>query len=321
MIAGRGLGHTGGTVDKLCAIPGYRVDLTPEAFKEQLRTLGCAIMGQTEDIAPADKRLYHLRDVTGTVEIIPLIAASIMSKKLAEGIEGLVLDVKVGRGAFMKNRKDAQRLAEMMMTVGEGMGVKVIAFLTRMEEPLGRMVGNAVEVQESLDVLNGRGPDDVRELVVHLGGAMVELAQGVSIQDGQDAIASSLDDGRALARFEQMVKAQGGRLAELPTAPHQISIRAPHAGTIEAIDSKEIGLAGVMLGAGRTRSEDPIDPVVGIRIDAAVGENVTAGSPLATVMFGDNDPTENPAIKRILEAFKLGSRSIEPTPLILDRLG
>ena len=321
MIAGRGLGHTGGTVDKLGAIPGYTTDLTTDAFVAQLEEIGCAIMGQTSDIAPADRRLYHLRDVTGTVEIIPLIAASIMSKKLAEGIEGLVLDVKVGRGAFMKTLEDARELADMMISVGAGMGVKVIAYLTRMEEPLGRMVGNAVEVVESLDILQGGGPPDVRELVVTLGGAMVELALDVDPDDAKARIAAALDDGRALARFEAMVRAQGGRLEALPAPTGSITVRANQAGYIAAIDGLEIGLAGVALGAGRARSEDTIDPVVGIHIDAVRGARVEVGDPLATVLFGDGDLSSSPSIGRIEAAFSISDSPPTPAPLILERRG
>lgn len=321
MVAGRGLGHTGGTVDKLEAIPGYRVDLSVDEFKAQLRKNGCSIIGQTAEIAPADRRLYRLRDVTATVEIMELITASIMSKKLAEGIEGLVLDVKVGGAAFMKNLDDAYALARAMVSVGEGMGTRVIAFLTRMEEPLGRMVGNACEVRESVDVLQGRGPADVRELVVTLGGAMVELARGASPEEGRAALESVLDDGRALARWEHMVQGHGGDLSALPIHETEIPILAPRAGFVQAINGLEVGLSAVALGAGRTRADQAIDPRVGIEIVAGRGVRVAKGDELAKIQWVGDAKPEAGIISRLGRAFSLGDTSPSETSLVIDRIG
>lgn len=321
MIAGRGLGHTGGTIDKLEAIPGYRASLDIPTFTGIVGDVGCAIMGQTEDIAPADKRLYGLRDVTATVESIPLITASIMCKKLAEGIEGLVLDVKVGPGAFMKTREDARELAERMVAVGAEMGKRVVAFLTRMDAPLGRMVGNACEVEESLDVLRGGGPADVVELVEVLGGAMVELAHGVSFDAGRARIRAALDDGTALARFERMVAAQGGDLAGLPRPRGESAVLAAADGYVAAIDGQEVGLTAVALGAGRAKRDDVIDPLVGIRVDAPVGTAVRRGQPLATVLHGESGPPPTAAVDRLRGAFTLSDAPPAQSPLILERIG
>ncbi len=321
MVSGRGLGHTGGTMDKLEAIPGYSCNQSVDRFREVLRDAGCSIIGQTADIAPADKRLYALRDVTGTVESIPLITASIMSKKLAEGIEGLVLDVKVGRGAFMKTLDQARELAESMVRIGEAMGKRVVALLTRMEEPLGRMVGNACEVVESMDILRGQGPADVRELVEVLGGAMVEIAHGVDAAEGRRRIATALDDGTALERWERMVRGQGGDLSKLPPPTGETVVRAPKAGWVGAIDGLEVGLTGVGLGAGRTRADQAIDPVVGIRVDAPRGTRVEAGQPLATILHGQSGPPSEDLVARLGAAFTLTDAEPEPAPIVLERIG
>jgi len=321
MVAGRGLGHTGGTIDKLEAIPGYRAALDVETFTAIVREHGFCIMGQTEDIAPADKRLYALRDVTGTVESIPLITASIMSKKLAEGIEGLVLDVKVGPGAFMKTRDRARELAERMVAVGGEMGKRVIAFLTRMDAPLGRMVGNACEVEESLDVLRGGGPPDVVELVEVLGGAMVEVAKGVSSDVGRARIRAALNDGTALARFRASIAAQGGDLEALPRPVGETVVTAPRDGFVAMIDGHEVGLTAMSLGAGRRRREDVIDPVVGIRVEAPVGREVAAGAPLATILHGAAGAPPAEAIERLRRAFTLRDTQTAESPLIIERIG
>ena len=321
MVAGRGLGHTGGTIDKLEAIPGYRASLDVATFTAIVAEHGFCIMGQTEDIAPADKRLYALRDVTGTVESIPLITASIMSKKLAEGIEGLVLDVKVGPGAFMKTRERARELAERMVAVGREMDKRVVAFLTRMDAPLGRMVGNACEVQESLDVLRGGGPPDVVELVEVLGGAMVELARGVSFDEGRARIRAALNDGSALERFRGSIAAQGGDLDALPQPTGETVVTASRAGYVNMVDGHEVGLTAMSLGAGRRKREDVIDPVVGVRIDAPVGSHVAAGAPLATFLHGHAGPPPAAAIERLRAAFALGDTKTPETPLIIERIG
>jgi len=321
MVAGRGLGHTGGTIDKLEAIPGYDVALTVDRFRAVLASVGCSIIGQTEEIAPADKRLYALRDVTATVESIPLICASIMSKKLAEGIEGLVLDVKVGPGAFMKTLADARELAGRMVAVGREMGTRVVAFLTRMDEPLGRMVGNACEIEESVDVLSGRGPADVIELTEVLGGAMVELAKGVSFDEGRARIAASLRDGSALDRWNRMVREHGGDASRLPRHGGEVAVVATRAGLVQSIDGREVGLVAVQLGAGRARREDPVDPAVGIRIDRKVGERVELGAPLATILTGAGGAPTGALMARLGAAFVVGDEPVGQRPIILERVG
>jgi pyrimidine-nucleoside phosphorylase len=321
MVAGRGLGHTGGTIDKLEAIPGYDVALPADRFAAVIAEVGASIIGQTEEIAPADKRLYALRDVTATVESIPLICASIMSKKLAEGIAGLVLDIKVGPGAFMKTAADARELARRMVGVGREMGTRVVAFLTRMDEPLGRMVGNANEVVESIEVLEGRGAADLVELTEVLGGAMVELAHGVTFEEGRARIAKSLQDGTALARWDAMVRAQGGDLTRLPVPTGETSVLATQDGFVTDIDGREVGLVAVTLGAGRARREDPIDPAVGIRIDRKVGERVRAGEPLATIQHGARGAPPEAQVQRLLAAFSIGEAAPAERPLILERIG
>jgi pyrimidine-nucleoside phosphorylase len=320
MVAGRGLGHTGGTVDKLEAIPGYDVALPVARFKAVLAEVGCCIIGQTEEIAPADKRLYALRDVTATVESIPLICASIMGKKLAEGIEGLVLDIKVGEGAFMRTIEQARELARAMIAVGEATGCRVITILTRMDEPLGRLIGNSLEVEESIACLRGEGPEDIEELVVVLGGAMVEVARGVSEAEGQAAIRASLHDGTALDRWNRMVAAQGGDQTKLPRPTHSLVIRAERAGFVQAIDSKTLGLVATTLGAGRLKAGDVIDPVVGMRVERKVGDRVAVGDPLVTLYYGAVTPTEA-HLGRIAGTYRIGDEAPAPRPLILERWG
>jgi len=281
MISGRGLGHTGGTLDKLEAIPGFRVDLDIGRFAQILAEAGLSLIGQTERLAPADKRLYALRDVTGTVESIPLISASIMSKKLAEGIDGLVLDVKVGSGAFMKTQEQARKLAETMVDIGRRAGKKVSALLTDMDQPLGRWVGNWVEIEESLEVLSGQGEPDLIELTLALGGEMLRLGgAATTYEDGRERIARSLKDGSALERFRRCVELQGGSWpSEHSTlrAPQYGEILAPRAGFVSTIDAEAVGLAGIALGGGRTRKEDPVDPSQWIHITKKRGERVSAG--------------------------------------------
>ena len=321
MVSGRGLGHTGGTIDKLEAIPGFSADLAIPRFEAILGDVGCAIIGATADIAPADKRLYALRDVTGTVSSLPLIISSIMSKKLAEGIEGLVLDVKVGSAAFMRTLPDARALAEGMIAVGERMGVHVVAFITRMDEPLGRMVGNACEVAESVALLDGGGPPELRELIVTLTGAMVEIAHGVSAAEGRTRVAASLDDGTARARFERMITAQGGDLAGLAPPRAETVVRAPRAGWVTAIDGMQVALTCSHLGAGRRVASDTIDPAVGVRIDAPRGTRVAADAPLCTIFHGAAGPPPRDAMERLAAAFALGPDPGPTPPLVVERLG
>jgi pyrimidine-nucleoside phosphorylase len=312
MVSGRGLGHTGGTLDKLEAIPGFRVDLPVERFAALVDELGACLIGQTERIAPADRMLYALRDVTATVESVPLIASSIMSKKLASGIDGLVLDCKVGVGAFMKNLEAARELARAILTIGEAWGKRVTVVLTDMDAPIGVMVGNALEVVESIEVLRGGGPADTRELTVRLGAEMLLLG-GVASDEADAArrIEQVLDDGSALERFRAIVAAQGGdpRVCDdpaevLPRAPGHHTVRAARAGTILAIGADAIGVAALRLGAGRRRKEEPVDPAVGVELLRRVGDHVAAGEALA--ILHHRDRALEPAALMVEAAFSLG---------------
>jgi len=296
MISGRGLGHTGGTLDKLEAIPGFNVNLPVAEFRRVLATCGCAMIGQTAEIAPADRKLYALRDVTGTVESPYLICASIMSKKLAEGIDALVLDVKTGSGAFMKSEKDAAFLAELMVETGERMGKQVVALITDMDQPLGNMIGNALEVVEVLDILRGRGPEDLRDLCLELAGWMLHLG-GVSetVAEGKQQSAKLISSGQALDKFRQMIELQGGdpRVIDdakrLPQARHTMPVATARAGYIASMQCEQIGTACVILGGGRERKEDSVDPAVGIVLHKKVGERIAAGEPLATIYYNAED--------------------------------
>ena len=281
MVSGRGLGITGGTLDKLESIPGFRTGLSLDEAQRQLGEIGVCMMGQTERFCPADRKLYALRDVTGTVASIPLITASIMSKKLAESLDRLVLDVKFGSGAFMKTEKDARRLADAMIAVGMEMGVEVTAILNPMSEPLGRAVGNALEVIESVECLQGGGPDDLRKLVLDLAEAVAPVSRG--------ELEAILDDGRALSKFDEMVAAQGGhpadlrRLSEIHRADLVMEIPAPDTGTVSRLDAGLIGQAALQLGAGRSRAEDGVDFAVGFDRLLKIGEPVRQGDPVCRV--------------------------------------
>ena len=318
MVSGRGLGHTGGTLDKLESIPGFRVDLDVETFRRQVAELGVCLIGQTGEIAPADRRLYAIRDVTATVESIPLIASSIMSKKLAEGIDALVLDCKVGHGAFMTDLDRARSLAAAIRAIGSAAGKPVSVVITDMNAPIGRAVGNALEIAESIETLRGGGPADTRELTCVLGGEMLALAGLVADPAaGAAEIASALDDGSALEVFAKMVEAQGGdpRVAAdpgavLPRAAHRRPLEAPRSGVIAAIRARDVGVAALRLGAGRTRVTDSIDPAAGIEISCRVGDPVEAGQPVATLYYNDRDP--EPALAELAGAIDIGSESVKP---------
>jgi len=307
MISGRGLGHTGGTLDKLEAIPGFNVNLPVADFRRVLATCGCAMIGQTAEIAPADRKLYALRDVTGTVESPYLICASIMSKKLAEGIDALVLDVKTGSGAFMKSEKDAAFLAELMVETGERMGKQVVALITDMDQPLGNMIGNALEVVEVVGVLRGRGPEDLRELCLELAGWMLHLG-GVSktVAEGKQQGARLISSGIALDRFRQMIELQGGdpRVIDdakrLPQTQHTMPVASAKAGYIASMQCEQIGTACVILGGGRERKEDSVDPAVGIMLHKKVGDHVDQGEPLATIHY--NSDAKAQRVKQLIEA-------------------
>jgi pyrimidine-nucleoside phosphorylase len=292
MMSGRGLGHTGGTLDKLESIPGFRTGLSLEEMRAALARCGCAMLGQTTQIAPADKKLYALRDVTGTVESIPLISASIMSKKIAEGIDALVLDVKTGSGAFMKTEADSRRLAESLVSIGNASGVKTEAVITDMEMPLGVAVGNALEVIECLDVLKGKHTGDLVDCSIELTLRMLIL--GKVATDRADAAAQvrrAIDSGAALERFRQIIEGQGGDprvvddYSRLPTAPSRFVVRAERAGYVARLDAELVGRASVMLGAGRDRVDDVVDPAVGIIIAAKPGTQVSAGDAVFEIHY------------------------------------
>ncbi|RZT28303.1 thymidine phosphorylase [Kribbella sp. VKM Ac-2569] len=313
-LSGRGLGHTGGTLDKLESIPGWRASLSNDELMQQLEDVGAVICAAGDGLAPADKKLYALRDVTGTVEAIPLIASSIMSKKIAEGTGALVLDVKVGSGAFMKDLTDARELAETMVALGTDAGVKTVALLTDMSVPLGLTAGNALEVRESVEVLAGGGPADVVELTVALANEMLAAA-GVT---GVDP-AEKLRDGTAMDAWRAMISAQGGDpSAELPVAPEQHVVPAPSSGVLSKLDALAIGVAAWRLGAGRARKEDPVSAVAGVEMHAKPGDHIQEGQPLLTLHT--DDPTR---IDRALESIKDAvavADSYQPGPLVIDRI-
>jgi pyrimidine-nucleoside phosphorylase len=322
MISGRGLGHSGGTLDKLESIPGFTTALDPKQFREVLEGCGLVLAGQSETLVPADRKLYALRDATGTVPSIPLIASSIMSKKLAEDLDGLVLDVKVGRGAFMTELPKARKLAETMVGIGRSYDLSVTALLTAMDQPLGREVGNASEIRESIAVLKGEGPGDLTELVMVLGEEMLTLA---GIGSGRERLERALTSGAALERLSQVIEAQGGdqRVIEhpelLPVAAARLDYPALTGGTITRCDAKLIGIAAMRMGAGRERKEDGVDPAVGITVQAKIGDQVEAGQPLATLAY--NDPSRLSAALGLLEgAWELGEGTQVPG-LVLDRIG
>jgi pyrimidine-nucleoside phosphorylase len=311
MISGRGLGHTGGTLDKLESIPGFNVNLSVPQFRSVLKACGCAMIGQTSEIAPADRKLYALRDVTGTVESPYLICASIMSKKLAEGIDALVLDVKTGSGAFMKKEQDAVFLAELMVETGERMAKSVVALITNMDQPLGTHVGNSLEVVEVLDVLRGNGPADLRELCLELAGWMFHLGGAAdTVEQGKLKAEKLIVSGKALERFRQMVELQGGDARaldhpdKLPRAKYMHDVTSPKAGYITEMNCEAVGTACVVLGGGREKKEDAVDPAVGIVLHRKVGDQVAAGEPLCTV-HANSETRAARATKLLLESYQI----------------
>ena len=315
-LSGRGLGHTGGTLDKLESIRGWRAQLSNADFVEQLNTVGAVICAAGDGLAPADRKLYALRDVTGTVEAIPLIASSIMSKKIAEGSAALVLDVKVGSGAFMKNLADARRLAETMVELGTAAGTNTVALLTDMDTPLGRTAGNALEVAESVEVLSGGGPADVVELTVALAS---EMLAGVGITDVDPAAA--LADGRAMDVWRRMIAAQGGDPdAPLPRAAERHVLTAPASGTLTRLDAYGVGVAAWRLGAGRARKEDPVSAGAGVVMLAKPGDQVTAGQPLLE-LHTDEPSRFDRAIEALAGSFDIDQAgTFTHLPLVLDRV-
>jgi pyrimidine-nucleoside phosphorylase len=319
MISGRGLGHTGGTLDKLESIPGFRVQLSLEQFRSALHAVHCALIGQTGEIAPADKKLYALRDVTGTVESPFLICASIMSKKLAEGIDALVLDVKTGSGAFMKKFADAQGLAPLMVETGKRMGKKVVALITNMDQPLGRTAGNALEVAESIEALGGGGPPDLRALSLELSAWMLLLGGRVSeLDSGKKLAREMIASGRARDTFREIIRQQGGDArvvdepSRLPRARQRLEVTSPASGFVAEINCERLGTACVVLGGGRERKEDAIDPAVGLEFHRRLGDQVERGAPLASLHYNSD--------ARLPEAHELVQSSYRLAPQVPSAL-
>jgi len=328
MVSGRGLGHTGGTLDKLESIPGFDVRLPVARFREIVASVGACLVGQTDRIAPADRKLYALRDLTATVESIPLIASSILSKKLAEGIDGLVLDVKVGSGAFMKRLPDALALARTLVRLGRGMGKDVAALVTDMDQPLGRAVGNSLEVKEILELLRGQGPADLRELTVQLGAEMLQLGGvAATVPEARARIEQAILDGRGFRKLVEIVEAQGGDARvlhdpdRLPRAARVVEVAATAGGVVEAIDAEAVGLAAMALGAGRSRIEDAVDPAAGLEVRKKVGDRVERGESIASMHLGER-PLEPPeaVAARLRAAWRIGAGPASPGPLVLQRI-
>ena len=322
-MSGRGLGHTGGTLDKLESIPGFRVELSTEEFLEQVRDVGLAIIGQSADLVPADKLLYGLRDVTATVDNVSLIAASIMSKKIAAGADAIVLDVKVGDGAFMKTIEDARELAELMIELGRHAGREVACVLTDMDQPIGRAVGNALEIRETLATLRGDGPEDFTELVLSASGHLLAFSDlGVDEETGRERAAAAIEDGSALALYERWIAAQGGDPSEdaLPSAAVVREVQAPQGGYVGAIGAVDVGMAALRLGAGRHTKDDEIDHAVGIVCLKKRGDAVDAGEPLAQVHARDDESAAR-AADEVLAAYTFADAAPAPTSIVLETIG
>ena len=327
MMSGRALGHTGGTLDKLESIPGFRTNLTAPEFEKQLAELGLCFIGQTDRLAPADRKLYALRDVTATVESIPLISSSIMSKKLAEGVDALVLDVKVGSGAFMKKQVDARRLAQTMVGIGRRLDKKVQALITNMNQPLGYAVGNALEVMEASQTLQNAGPADLTKLSLELAARMIFLGKKAESLDEARRIAEQhLVDGSGYKKFKQVVAAQGGnpqaldKFELLPNATGMREVASPRGGYVTSIDAEDIGTASNMIGAGRDKKEDSIDPAVGIILEVKTGEKVDAGSVLCRLYYTKEDRVDE-AAEMVEDAFRISGQKPEERELILEVVG
>lgn len=327
MISGRALGFTGGTLDKLESIPGFRTNLTVEEFREQLRMYSLAFMGQTPEVAPADGRLYSLRDATATVESIPLIASSIMSKKLAEGIDSLVLDVKVGSGAFMKRQVEARRLAQEMVAIGRRADKRVVALITDMNQPLGYAVGNALEIMEVSQTLQNAGPTDLTRLSLELAARMIFLGRvTMTLDDARELAQSKLLDGSGYKKFKEVIQAQGGaaqvldRFEMLPNATGVREIASPRNGYISAIDAQLIGQAATMIGAGRDTKDDAVDPAVGCILEVKTGQKVDAGSVLCRIYYTKEERIEE-AADMVEDAFRISNHAPEERELILEVVG
>lgn len=324
MIAGRALGHTGGTIDKLESIPGFRTDLTIEEFLGILQQHGLAFMGQTAEVAPADGKLYALRDATATVESIPLLATSIMSKKMAEGLDALVLDVKVGSGAFMKKQVDARRLAQMMVGIGRRLDKRVQALITDMSQPLGYAIGNALEVMEVSQTLQNAGPTDLTRLSLELAARMIYLGKVTkTLDEGREMAQAKLLDGSGYRKFKDVIQAQGGnpqvldRFELLPNATGAQEITTARGGYVSAIDAELIGQAAAMIGAGRGAKDDAIDPAVGVILEVKVGQKIDAGSILCRIYYTSDEHLED-AAELVEDAFKISQQPADERDLILE---
>jgi pyrimidine-nucleoside phosphorylase len=321
-MSGRGLGHTGGTLDKLESIPGFRVELAIDEFLQQVRDVGLAIIGQSANLVPADKLLYGLRDVTATVDNVSLIAASIMSKKIAAGADAIVLDVKVGDGAFMKTLEEARELAQMMLELGKQAGREVVCVLTDMDQPLGQAVGNALEIRETIATLRGEGPPDFTELVLGASAHLLVLSDlGVDEEHARERAAATVEDGSALAMYERWIAAQGGNPNEdaLPRASVVREVPAPTAGAVRSIGAVAIGMAALRLGAGRQTKEESIEHAVGIRCLKKRGDSVARGEALAEIHARDDEAAER-ATAEVLAAYELADEAPPPQPIVLETL-
>ncbi|MEJ2052372.1 MAG: thymidine phosphorylase [Calditrichaceae bacterium] len=326
MISGRGLGHTGGTLDKLESIPGFRVDYSIKEYKEKISKIGVCMIGQTPNLVPADKKMYALRDVTATIQSIPLITGSIMSKKLAEGIDALVLDVKTGRGAFMQDYDKSEKLAKKLIAVGEQFDKPTSAYITGMHEPLGNRIGNWLEIEECIDALNGNGPEDLMEVTHTLSGTMIFLGgKAKSIEEGISQSKKMIESGRAWNKFLEIVKEQNGDVSYVESTEQRVKteitaeIKADESGFIQSIDALEIGLTSVSLGAGRQKADDVIDPDAGIILHKKTGEGVEKNETILSFITNNQDVV-NSAKNRLREAVQIGSEPLKPEPLIYQRL-
>lgn len=326
MISGRGLGHTGGTLDKLEAIPGYRIEISEQDFIEQVKEDKLAIIGATGNIAPADKKIYALRDVTDTVDSIPLIASSIMSKKIASGADALVIDVKTGAGAFMKTLADSRELAEALVGIGKGVGMQCMALITDMNQPLGKAIGNALEIQESIELLKGNGPADLEKLIVVIGGYMAVMGnKATTVEQGQQLCEDVIHNGQALERFRAMIKDQGGdpRVIDdpeeiLPQAKYRITLPAKTSGGVSKIVANEIGVASMLLGGGRQKANDKLDYAVGIMLNKKIGDSVEKGEPLLTI-YSNREKVDD--IKSLLYGNIEIAKQAQKPKLIYETIG
>lgn len=325
-MSGRGLAHTGGTIDKLESFSGFHVELDQTQFLEQVNRIGVAVVGQSGNLTPADKKLYALRDVTATVESVPLIASSIMSKKIAAGADSIVLDVKAGSGAFMKTVDEAKHLAQAMVNIGKNVGRNTIAVISDMSQPLGYAVGNVLEVREAIDTLKGHGPKDLEDLSLTLGAHMLLLAQRVTtFTEGVQLLKEKIDSGEALEKLKQLVQAQGGDMHQvenpslLPTATHQIEVSAPRSGNITTVDCEQIGIAAMLLGAGRATKEDKIDLSVGLILHKKIGDSITEGETLATIHANQLHSIDSVRSK-ILQAINISNEKVTPPKLIYSTI-